>query len=109
MDVNWKSLLSVLGIPMLGVGALIVSLGHPPSSWKSEANDSSMMLLVDPNPKLDKSLTICLRQQAKQVLLFQKQARPERLSQAIDDYNLVARECTPAVFQATHLPTSWDL
>jgi hypothetical protein len=108
MHTNWKSLLSVFGIPMLGVGTLVMFLGHPAMPTKSEANDSSMMLLVDPNPKLDKSLTICLRQQAKEVVLFQKQARPERLSQAVDDYNLVARECTPAVFQTTHLPATWE-
>ena len=108
MYTNWKSLLSVFGIPLLGVGTLLMSLGHPMVSGKSEVNDPSMLLLVDPNPKLDKSLTICLRQQAKEVVLFQKQARPDRLSRAVDDYNLVARECTPAVFQATHLPTTWE-
>ena len=108
MYANWKPFFSVLGIPLLGIGTLLVCLGHPTASLRSEANDPSMLLLVDPNPKFDKSLTICLRQQAKEVLLFKKRAQPDRLDQAIADYNLVARECTPGVFQATHLPTSWE-
>ena len=67
------------------------------------------MLLQEPNPQLDRSLTICLKAQARQVARRRRDSSPEGLAHAIDDYNLIARECTPAVFAATHLPRSLDL
>ncbi len=105
---KWKPFLSVLGVPLVGLGTLLLSLGHPASVVKPEASDASMMVLIEPDSKLDKSRIILLRQQAKQVRRFQNQLEPQRLTQAISDYNLLAHECTPAVFQVTHLPSSLE-
>ena len=98
--------LSVLGVPLLGLGGLILCLWNPQVSFQPDAVEGTTMMLQDPNPRLDRGLTVCLRAEARQVLRCRRQARPGGLAEAIADYNLVARECTPAVFPATGLPPS---
>ncbi len=117
MRSHWTSLLSAFGVPLLGLGGLLVTLWHPNLSFKPAADEQAMIFLLDPNPRQDPSLTICLRQQAKEVVRCRERETASYsttkarwpgygLAQAIDDYNLVAKECTPAVFQATGLPPS---
>lgn len=65
-------------------------------------------MLQDPDPRLDRGLAVCLRQQAKEVARCRRRAGPVSLGQAVADYNLVARECTSAVFQATGLPPALE-
>ncbi len=124
MRTHWTSLFSAFAVPVFGVGALLISLWHSNLPVKASANEQSMIYLLDPDPRLDKVLTICLRQQAKEVircrarlralsvqerhasLTAEARLRRDGLAQAVSDYNLVAQECTPAVFQTTHLPPS---
>jgi len=101
---NPMPLFSVLGVPLLGLSALILCLWHPQLSVRPDASAEAMIVLQDPNPRLDKCLSICLRQQAKEVVRCRRLAQPAGLAQAVTGYNLVARECTPAVFQTTGLP-----
>lgn len=104
---SYLPFLSASGIPLLGLGALILCLSHPQLSAVQANNwEETMVFLQDPNPRLDKSLSVCLRQQAKEVIRCRRLARPGSVARAIADYNLVASECTPAVFQATGLPPS---
>jgi len=98
------SFLSVSGVPLLGLGTLILCLWHPQISMRPDTGDGDIVMLQDPDPRLDKGLTVCLRQQAKEVARCRRRAGPAPLVQAVADYNLVARECTPAVFQTTGLP-----
>ena len=100
-----RSFLSLLGIPLLGIGALIFCQGHPKLAFSSEALAPPTLMLVKPDPKLDPCRLACLRQQAKTVSR-RRTAHRDGLAQAISGYNLIAQECTPAVFQASHLPPS---
>lgn len=95
---------SAAGVPLLGLGALVVCLWHPQISARSDTGAEAIILLQDPDPRLDKGLSVCLRQQAKEVARCRRLARPASLAEAVADYNLVAHECTPAVFQTTGLP-----
>ncbi len=97
---------SALGVPLLGLGALLLCLGHPQVSGRLDGGEGTMICFLDPDSRLDKSLSICLRQQAKEVVRCRRLAQPGGLAEAVTDYNIVARECTPAVFQATGLPPS---
>lgn len=100
---------SVLGVPLLGLGALILCLAHPQVSVRPDTGEGTMIVLQDPSPRLDKCLSVCLRQQAREVVRCRRLARPTDLAEAVADYNIVARECTPAVFQATGLPSALEL
>lgn len=120
----WNSLLSAFGIPLLGLGMLLVSLWHPNLGAKSAQDEQSFIYLQQPDPRLDPALSILLSQQAKEVAHcraklraaeVQKKRTPEAaeihwrrtgVARAIADYNLIARECSSAVFQTTHLPPS---
>ena len=106
MQRDWTSLVSAFGIPALGLCGLLFSLWHTNSSAISAAADQELIFLQAPSLRLDKSLTICLRQQARDVARCRARMRPGGLAQAVAGYNLIARECTPAVFTATHLPPS---
>jgi hypothetical protein len=100
--------LSVSGVPLLGLGALILCLWHPQVIVHPDTSQETMILLQDPDPRLDRGLSVCLRQQAKQVARRRRQARLGGLAEAVADYNLIARECTPAVFQTTGLPPALE-
>ena len=99
---------SVLGVPLLGLGALILCLSHPPISAPAEAGGGSLVILQNPDPRVDKGMSVYLRQQAKEVAHWRRLARPADLARAAAGYNLVARECTPAVFQTTGLPPALE-
>ena len=62
------------------------------------------MYLVQPSPRLDKSMTVFLKQEAKNVAYSRTHDGPARQEKTIANYNLIAQECTPAVFEQTHLP-----
>ena len=99
--------MSAFGIPLLGLCGIVYGLWHTNTAMPASADAAQeLTFLQDPSPRLDKSLTVCLRQQAKDVLRSRAGIHPERTAQAIADYNMIARECTPAVFTATHLPSS---
>ena len=97
-------------VPLLGLAALVLCLGNPQISARpspcEETCEGTSIVLQDPDPRLDRCLGICLRQQAKEVARCRRLARPVGLARAIAGYNLIARECTPAVFQTTGLPPS---
>ncbi len=97
---------SVLGVPLLGVGALLICLWNPQISLRPALGAGTTLLLQDPDPRLDRSLSLCLRAEAREVARCRHQAKPGSLAEAVASYNLVARECTPAVFPATGLPSS---
>lgn len=94
---------SVLGVPLLGVGALIICLWNPQVPFHPETAEGTTLMLQDPDPRLDRSLSLYLRAEAKEVARCRR-ARHAGLAEAVSNYNLVARECTPAVFPATGLP-----
>ena len=102
-----KPFVSVAGVPILGLGMLLLSLWHPPAHSLSDTNMGSIIMLQSPDPRLDRGLTICLRQQAKEVARCRRRT-PADLAEAIAGYNIVARECTPAVFQNTGMPSSLE-
>ena len=122
MRTTLPALISAFGVPALGLGVLLLGLSHSgPSTAGPRGDDVSRVYLLEPSARMDKSMTVCLRQEAKNVVrcrgrlraaevagrhfsAAQARWRREGLAQAVDNYNLVARECTPAVFQATHLP-----
>ena len=49
-------------------------------------------------------MTVFLRQEAKNVAYSRTHDGPAMQAKAVANYNLIAQECTPAVFAATHLP-----
>ncbi len=106
MTARWPSLFSALGVPLLGLGVMLgVGLRHPASSPVSPQSESTPTYLIEPDPVMNRSFAIFLRAEAREVALCRRQRRrPEAIAQAVADYNLIAQECTPAVFQATGLP-----
>ena len=113
---------SALIIPALGIGVLLIGLWHTAPTTGPKAAETSEVYLLDPNVRMDKSMTVYLRQQAKDVALCRQRLHAARtaqrhlpasevrwrragLARAIADYNLIARECTPAVFQKTGMPS----
>ena len=96
--------LSVWGVPLLGLAGLVVCLWHPQMSLPAAAISPDMVLLVNPSPQSDKSMTVFLIQEAKDVANCRKHKTGETEAQTVANYNLIAQECTPAVFKATHLP-----
>ena len=106
MRSSWVSFVSTLGIPVLGLLGLIFSLWSAgPSVTPTIAAGQELMFLQEPSSRLDRSMAICLKQEAIQVARSRVRMQPEGIAQAVADYNLVALECTPAVFTVTHLPT----
>lgn len=101
-----QSFLSASAVPLLGLGILILCQWHPQAFAHAETDAGEIVMLQEPDPRLDKCLSICLRQQAKEVARCRRLARPAGLAHAVAGYNLIASECTPAVFQTTGLPPS---
>jgi len=97
---------SVFGIPALGLAGLVVCLWHPNTTLKAEAKGAEAIFLVSPSVKLDRSMTIFLRQEAKNVAYSRAHDGLKMQAQTVTNYNIVAHECTPAVFEVTHLPPS---
>lgn len=104
---TFKPFVSVAGIPLLGLGVLLLGLRHPQAPALPGAGPGDIIMLQDPDPRLDRGLTVCLRQQAKEVARCRRRT-PADLAEAVAGYNLVARECTPAVFQNTGMPSSLE-
>lgn len=95
---------SVYGFPLIGLLGLLVCLWHPQVTVRAEAGEAGMVYLVDPNPKMNSVMTIFLRQEAKNVAESRNHRSLKAQAQTIAEYNLIAQECTPAVFESTHLP-----
>ena len=95
---------SVYGVPLLGLAGLLVCLWYPQVNIGTAAKATDTLYLVSPSPKLDRSMTIFLQQEAKNVVYSRQHDLPAMQAKTIADYNLIAQECTPAVFKATHLP-----
>ena len=121
MRTTSSALISAFGVPVLGLGVLLLGLWHSGPAAGPKSDEASAVYLLEPSARMDRSMTVCLRQEAKNVVrcrarlhaaeaagrqlsVAQARWRREGLAQAVDNYNLVARECTPAVFQTTHLP-----
>ena len=109
MSRSWISFLSAFGIPLLGICGLFFSMWHAGRVDAPTRDAQTLTFLQDPSPRLDRSMTVCLYQQAKQVARSRAGKHPEGLAKAVSDYNLVAKECTSAVFASTHLPASLAL
>ena len=104
-------LFSVYGVPLLGLTGLLVCLWHPQvnlgqMNLPAAGRGPDVTYLVQPSPRLDKSMTVFLKQEAKDVAYSRRHDSPAVQAKIAADYNMIAQECTPAVFQATHLPSS---
>ena len=97
--------LTVYGVPLAGLIGLLVCLWQPQRTLPAAGPET--VYLVKPSPKLDRSMTVFLRQEAKNVAYSRRHDGPAMQAKAVANYNLIAQECTPAVFKATHLPASW--
>ena len=95
---------SAFGVPLLGLAGLTICLWHPQMSLRVQAPDQNAVYLVTPSPKLDPSMTVFLRQEARNVAYSRLHDDFAVQTAKVSNYNLIARECTPAVFEATHLP-----
>ncbi len=100
---------SVYGVPLLGLAGLLVCLWHPQvnlgqMNLEAAGKGSDMVYLVQPNPRLDKSMTVFLKQEAKNVAYSRKHDGRVMQAKTIANYNIIAQECTSAVFEKTHLP-----
>ena len=95
---------SIFGVPVLGLAGLVVCLWHPQVSLDAAAKGPETVYLLQPNVKLDRSMMVFLKQEAKNVAYSRIHDGPAMQAQMAANYNIVARECTPAVFKATHLP-----
>ena len=98
-------LISVYGVPLLGLAGLLVCLWHPQVTVGADARVPDTLYLVQPSSQMDRSMSLFLRQEAKDVAYSRRHDGPAMQAQTIEDYNLIAQECTPAVFQKTHLPS----
>ena len=96
--------LSVYSVPLIGLIGLLVCLWHPQTDLQANAPGQDTVFLVQPDPRLDKSMTVFLRQEAKNVAYSRQCRSAGDLAHTISNYNLIAQECTPAVFKKTHLP-----
>lgn len=109
MVVRLSSLVPVLGVPLLGLGVMLaLGLEDPAPALVAAEGDSHAIFLISPDPKMAPSFTIFLKQEARNVALCRRQRRPEDVAQAVAAYNLIAQECSPAVFRATGLPRALD-
>lgn len=95
---------SVLGVPLLGLAGLIVCLWHPKTGLEAAVKGPEEVYLLQPSARLDRSMTIFLKQEAKNVAYSRVHDGLKMQAQTVTNYNIVARECTPAVFESTHLP-----
>ncbi len=95
---------SVFGVPLLGLAGLLVCLRQPALGPEAAAHGPETVYLLQPSPRIDKSMTIFLRQEARNVAYSRAHDGPAMQARAVAGYNIIARECTPAVFQETHLP-----
>lgn len=97
---------SVYGVPLLGLAGLVVCLWHPQPGLRARVAGAETICLISPSPKLDPTMTVFLRQEAKNVAYSRVHDSFAVQSAKVSNYNIIARECTPAVFEATHLPPS---
>ncbi len=106
------SLISALGLPVLGLGALLFGplllgpllLGpHGAQPLESQADTA---YLLTPDTRTNGVMATLLRSEHRRVGRVRAcvPARPDGVAEAVKGYNLVARECTPAVFARTGLP-----
>ncbi len=100
---------SVYGVPVLGLAGLLVCLWHPQVNLDMASRGSETTYLVSPSPRLDKSMTVFLKQEAKNVAYSREHDGPARQAKTIANYNIIAQECTPAVFEKTRLPPDMAL
>lgn len=98
------SIVSALGFPVLGLGALLLG-PHGPSAQPLGSRADTAYLLT-PDTRTNGVMETLLRSEYRRVARVRARvpARPEGVAEAVAGYNLVARECTPAVFAATGLP-----
>ena len=95
---------SVYGFPLLGLAALLICLRHPYVTFGAAAPGPDIIYLVQPSSRMDRSMTVFLKQEARNVAYSRAHDGPAMQAQTIANYNLIAQECTPVVFQKTHLP-----
>ena len=95
---------SIVGVPALGLAGLVVCLWHPQMNLDAAAKGPETVYLLQPSVKLDRSMTVFLKQEAKNVAYSRAHDGPVMQAKAIADYNIIAQECTPGVFETTHLP-----
>ena len=109
MKMKTTSVISALGLPVLGLGALVFGPlllnSHGAMALPQESRADTVYLLA-PNTRTNGVMTTLLRSEYRRVARCRARvpARPEGMAEAMAGYNLVARECTPAVFAATGLP-----
>ncbi len=106
------SVISALGIPVLGLGALLfgplllgLHLGPSALPLAGESRADTDYLLT-PDARTNGVMATLLRSEYRRVARCRARvsARPDGMAEAVAGYNIVARECTPAVFENTGLP-----
>lgn len=100
---------SVYGVPLLGLTGLLICLWHPQATLgqmnlEAAGKGPDTVYLVSPSPRLDKSMTVFLKQEAKNVAYSRRHDSPAVQAKTIANYNIIAQECTHSVFEQTHLP-----
>ena len=106
-----STVISALGLPVLGLGALLVSplllCPHGPNTGPLTAqSQADTAYLLTPDTRTNGVMATLLRSEHRRVVRVRAcvPARPGGVAEAVSGYNLVARECTPAVFKMTGLP-----
>lgn len=107
------SVLSALGLPLAGLGALLFGPllpgSHGPNAGPLTAeNRADTAYLLTPDARTNGVMATLLRSEYRRVARCRAcvPARPDGMAEAVAGYNIVARECTPAVFEKTGLPTA---
>ncbi len=96
--------LSAFGVPFVGLLGLTVCLWHPQAKLPVQAAPEAEYL-ISPSPRFSQAMTIFLKQEARNIEYSRKHDSPAQQAKIVAGYNLIARESTPDVFAATHLPT----
>ena len=73
---------SVYGIPLLGLAGLLICLWHPQVSMEVTGRGAGHACgLVQPSPRLDRSMTVFLKQEAKDVAYSRRHDSPAQRRQ----------------------------
>jgi hypothetical protein len=96
-------------LPLVALGIVLATLAHsgPRPPVPAETDSSHDVSLMTPDPRVSPSKAILLKNQYRYFLRFQHAGPQSSVRQdAVHKYNLFTAECSPDVFEKTHLPRS---